>query len=35
MQQLSSRKIDKNEYLIGGKMLPLDQSRMKEQVKFA
>ena len=32
---LSSRKIDKNEYLRGEEVLPSDQRRVIEQAKFA
>ena len=32
---LSSRKIDKNEYLTGEEVLPSDQRRVIEQAKFA
>ena len=32
---LSSRKIDKYEYLTGEEILPYDQSRIIEQAKFA
>ena len=31
---ISSRKIDKYEYLTGGEILPSDQSRIIEQAKF-
>ena len=33
--ELSSRRIDKHEYLTGEEILPLDQRRMIEQAKFA
>ena len=32
---LSSRKIDKYEYLTGGEVLPSNQRKMIEQAKFA
>ena len=32
---LSSRKIDKYEYLTGEEILPLDERKVVEQVKFA
>ena len=32
---LSSRKIDKCEYLTGEEILPYEQSRMIEQIKFS
>ena len=32
---LSSRKIDKYEYLTGGELLPSNQRKMIEQAKFA
>ena len=34
MSALSYRKIDKYEYLTGEEILPLDQKRVIEQVKF-
>ena len=33
--RLSSRKIDKYEYLTGEEILPLDERKVVEQVKFA
>ena len=32
---LSSGKIDKNEYLAGGKILPFNQRKIVEQTKFS
>ena len=32
---LSSGKIDKNEYLAGGKILPFNQRKILEQTKFS